>query len=139
MARCFLYLAADVDWFSRRVLAWRLSISMGVSFCIEGVEGALSKYGAPEIFNSDQGSQFASMAFTGLHWPAAGQCIAISMDGRGAWHDHVFVVFVERLWRNIKSRRSTCAPMTPSRMCEPRSANIWPSTMAGDRTRALTG
>jgi putative transposase len=85
-----------VDWFSRRVLAWRLSISMDVSFCIEAVEEALGKYGAPEIFNSDQGSQFTSMAFTGL---LRDNGIAISMDGRGAWRDNVFV---ERLWRSIK-------------------------------------
>jgi len=96
MARGFVYLAAVVDWFSRRVLAWRLSISMDVSFCIEAVEEALGKYGAPEIFNSDQGSQFTSMAFTGL---LRDNGIAISMDGRGAWRDNVFV---ERLWRSIK-------------------------------------
>lgn len=96
MARGFVYLAAVVDWFSRRVLAWRLSISMDVSFCIEAVEEALGKYGAPEIFNSDQGSQFTSMAFTSL---LRDNGIAISMDGRGAWRDNVFV---ERLWRSIK-------------------------------------
>ena len=96
MARGFVYLAAVVDWFSRRVLAWRVSISMDVGFCIEAVEEALGKYGAPEIFNSDQGSQFTSMAFTGL---LRDNGIAISMDGRGAWRDNVFV---ERLWRSIK-------------------------------------
>jgi putative transposase len=96
MARGFVYLAAVVDWFSRRVLAWRLSISMDVSFCIEAVEEALGKYGAPEIFNSDQGSQFTSMAFTSL---LRDNGIPISMDGRGAWRD---IVFVERLWRSIK-------------------------------------
>ena len=78
MARGFVYLAAVVDWFSRQVLAWRLSISMDVSFCIEAVEEALGKYGAPEILNSDQGSQFTSMAFTGL---LHNNGIAISMDG----------------------------------------------------------
>lgn len=96
MARGFVYLAAVVGWFSRRVLAWRVSISMDVGFCIEAVEEALSKYGAPEILNSDQGSQFTSMAFTGL---LRDNGIAISMDGRGAWGDNVFV---ERLWRSIK-------------------------------------
>ena len=96
MARGFVYLAAVVDWFSRRVLAWRLSISMDVSFCIEAVEEALGKYGAPEIFNRDQGSQFTSMAFTSL---LRDNGIAISVDGRGAWRDNVFV---ERLWRSIK-------------------------------------
>lgn len=88
MARGFVYLAAVVDWFSRRVLAWRVSISMAVGFCIEAVEEALGKYGAPEIFNSDQGSQFTSMAFTCL---LRDNGIAISMDGRGSWRDNVFV------------------------------------------------
>ena len=96
MARGFVYLAAVVDWFSRRVLAWRLSISMDASFCIEAVEEALARHGKPSIFNTDQGSQFTSMAFTGV-LKAAG--ISISMDGRGAWRDNVFV---ERLWRTIK-------------------------------------
>lgn len=96
MARGFVYLAAVVDWFSRRVLSWRLSISMDVGFCIEAVEEALGRYGSPEIFNTDQGSQFTSMAFTGL---LRENGIAISMDGRGSWRDNVFV---ERLWRSIK-------------------------------------
>jgi putative transposase len=96
MARGFVYLAAVVDWFSRRVLSWRLSINMDASFCIEAVEEALGRYGAPEIFNTDQGSQFTSVAFTGL---LRENDIAISMDGRGSWRDNVFV---ERLWRSIK-------------------------------------
>ena len=96
MARGFVYLAAVVDWFSRRVLSWRLSISMDASFCIEAVEEALGRYGKPEIFNTDQGSQFTSIAFTTL---LCDNGIAISMDGRGAWCDNVFV---ERLWRSIK-------------------------------------
>jgi putative transposase len=96
MARGFVYLAAIIDWFSRKVLAWRVSISMDVSFCIETLEEALARHGKPEIFNTDQGSQFTSAAFTGV-LQAAG--IAISMDGRGAWRDNVFV---ERLWRSIK-------------------------------------
>lgn len=96
MARGFVYLCAVVDWFSRRVLSWRLSISMDASFCIEAVEEALSRYGRPEIFNTDRGSQFTSMAFTGL---LRENGIAISMDGRGSWRDNVFV---ERLWRSIK-------------------------------------
>src|SRR5690606_5432139 len=87
MARGFVYLAAVVDWFSRRVLSWRLSISMDVGFCIEAVEEALGRYGSPEIFNTDQGSQFTSMAFTGL---LRENGIAISMDGRGSWRDNVF-------------------------------------------------
>jgi putative transposase len=96
MARGFVYLAAVVDWFSRRVLTWRLSITMEVDFCLEAVEEALTKYGRPTIFNSDQGSQFTSAAFTGL---LLENKIAISMDGRGAWRDNVFV---ERLWRSVK-------------------------------------
>jgi len=96
MARGFVYLAAVVDWFSRRVLSWRLSITMEVDFCLEAVEEALARYGRPEIFNTDQGSQFTSAAFTGLLLENA---IAISMDGRGAWRDNVFV---ERLWRSVK-------------------------------------
>ena len=96
MARGFVYLAAVVDWFSRRVLSWRVSITMEVEFCLEAVEEALARHGRPEIFNTDQGSQFTSQDFTGLLLDNA---IAISMDGRGAWRDNVFV---ERLWRSVK-------------------------------------
>ena len=96
MARGFVYLAAVVDWFSRRVLAWRLSITLEVEFCLEAVEEALARHGRPGIFNTDQGSQFTSAAFTGL---LSDNAIAISMDGRGSWRDNVFV---ERLWRSVK-------------------------------------
>jgi len=96
MARGFVYLAAVVDWFSRRVLAWRLSITLEATFCIEAVEEALARYGRPEIFNTDQGSQFTATAFTEV---LRRNEIAISMDGKGAWRDNVFV---ERLWRSIK-------------------------------------
>jgi putative transposase len=96
MARGFVYLAVVLDWFSRRVLSWRVSISMEVDFCLEAVEEALARHGKPEIFNTDQGSQFTSAPFTGL---LSGNKIAISMDGRGAWRDNVFV---ERLWRSVK-------------------------------------
>ena len=96
MARGFVYLAAVVDWFSRRVLAWRLSITLEVEFCLEAVEEALARHGRPGIFNTDQGSQFTSAVFTDL---LAKNAIAISMDGRGAWRDNVFV---ERLWRSVK-------------------------------------
>jgi putative transposase len=96
MAKGTCYLAAVIDWFTRRVLAWRLSITMEASFCIEAVEEALEKHGAPEIFNTDQGSQFTAQAFTGL---LSDRGIAISMDGKGAWRDNVFV---ERLWRSVK-------------------------------------
>lgn len=96
MARGFVYLAAVIDWYSRRVLAWRLSITMEVEFCLEAVEEALVKHGKPEIFNTDQGSQFTSSDFTGL---LLKEGVAISMDGKGAWRDNVFV---ERLWRSVK-------------------------------------
>jgi putative transposase len=96
MTRGFVYLAAVVDWFSRRVLAWRLSISMAVDFCVEAVEEALAKYGKPEIFNTDQGSQFTSIEFTRT---LSSNGVAISMDGKGSWRDNVFV---ERLWRSVK-------------------------------------
>ncbi len=96
MARGFVYLAAVVDWFSRRVLSWRLSITMEAAFCIEALEEALARYGAPDIFNSDQGSQFTSHVFTDVLLKTG---IAISMDGKGSWRDNVFV---ERLWRSIK-------------------------------------
>ena len=85
-----------MDWFTRRVLAWRVSISLDVAFCIEALEEALARYGKPAIFNSDQGSQLTSVAFTAvLHRKQ----IAISMDGKGCWRDNVFV---ERLWRSVK-------------------------------------
>ena len=96
MARGFVFLAAVVDWFSRRVLAWRVSITLEVDFCLEAVEEALARHGKPEIFNTDQVSRFTSTDFTGL---LLEQKIAISMDGRGAWRDNVFV---ERLWRSVK-------------------------------------
>jgi putative transposase len=96
MARGFVYLAAVVDWFSRRVLAWRVSITMETAFCLEAVEEALAKHGKPEIFNTDQGSQFTSIAFTSL---LRDNGIAISMDGKGSWRDNVFV---ERIWRSVK-------------------------------------
>src|SRR5271169_30791 len=96
MARGFVYLAAVVDWFTRRVLSWRLSITMEVDFCIEAVEEALARHGRPDIFNTDQGSQFTSADFTGI---LVGNGITISMDGKGAWRDNVFV---ERVWRSVK-------------------------------------
>ena len=96
MARGFCYLVAVVDWFTRKVLSWRLSITMDAAFCIEALEEALAKYGKPEIFNSDQGSQFTSLDFTKV---LLDQEIRISMDGKGAWRDNVFV---ERLWRSVK-------------------------------------
>ena len=96
MARGFVFLAAVMDWFSRRVLAWRVSITMNTEFCVAAVEEALARYGPPEIFNTDQGSQFTSEAFTGL---LKDNGIRISMDGKGRWRDNVFV---ERLWKSVK-------------------------------------
>jgi len=96
MRRGFVYLAAVIDVFSRRVLAHRVSITMETMFCVEALQEALAKHGRPEIFNTDQGSQFTSLDFTGVLLDAK---IAISMDGKGAWRDNVFV---ERLWRTVK-------------------------------------
>jgi putative transposase len=96
MSRGFVYLAVVLDWFSRRVLSWRLSITMEASFCVETLEEALAKHGRPEIVNTDQGAQFTGAAFTGV---LLREGIAISMDGKGAWRDNVFV---ERLWRTVK-------------------------------------
>ena len=96
MAKGFVYLAVVLDWFSRRVLSWRVSITMEAAFCIEALAEALAKHGKPEIFNTDQGSQFTGAAFTGV---LAAHDIKISMDGKGAWRDNVFV---ERLWRTVK-------------------------------------
>jgi putative transposase len=96
MARGFVYLAVVLDWFSRRVLSWRVSITMEATFCVEALEDALAQHGKPDIFNTDQGSQFTGQAFTGV---LANNDIAISMDGKGAWRDNVFV---ERLWRSVK-------------------------------------
>jgi putative transposase len=96
MARGYVYLAVVLDWASRRVLSWRVSITMEAAFCVETLHDALEKHGKPEIFNTDQGSQFTGAAFTGV---LADNAIAISMDGKGAWRDNVFV---ERLWRSVK-------------------------------------
>jgi putative transposase len=96
MARGFLYLVAVMDWYSRKVLAWRLSNTMTADFCVEALEEALARFGPPEIFNTDQGSQFTSQAFTGTLKTAG---VAISMDGKGRWQAFVFI---ERLWRTVK-------------------------------------
>jgi putative transposase len=96
MRRGFLYLVAVMDWATRKVLAWRVSNTMDVEFCITALEEALAGFGRPEIFNTDQGSQFTSPGFTGV-LQAAG--VSISMDGRGRWMDNVFI---ERLWRSLK-------------------------------------
>jgi putative transposase len=96
MAKGFMYLVAIIDWHSRRVLAWRTSNTLDSAFCVQALEEALAHYGAPEIFNTDQGAQFTSQAFTSV---LKAHNVAISMDGRGRWLDNVFV---ERLWRSVK-------------------------------------
>jgi len=96
MRRGFLYLVAIMDWHSRRVLSWRLSNTMDVGFCVEALQEALARFGTPEIYNTDQGSQFTSVAFTQMLKDAN---VQISMDGRGRWMDNVFI---ERLWRSLK-------------------------------------
>lgn len=102
MQRGFIYLAAVMEWATRRVLAWRVSNTLTADFCVEAVEEAIARYGKPEIFNTDQGTQFTSDDFTTmLH----GHGVAISMDGRGCWRDNVFV---ERLWRSIKYEEVVC-------------------------------
>ena len=96
MRRGFLYLVAVMDWATRKVLSWRVSNTMDVAFCIEALQDALARFGCPEIFNTDQGSQFTSSEFTDVLRAAA---VRISMDGRGRWMDNVFI---ERLWRSLK-------------------------------------
>ena len=96
MAKGFMYLVAIMDWHSRKVLSWRVSNSLEPDFCVEALEEALARFGAPEIFNTDQGAQFTSEAFTSV---LRAHDVAISMDGRGRWLDNVFV---ERLWRSVK-------------------------------------
>jgi putative transposase len=96
MQKGFLYLVAIMDWYSRKVLAWRLSNSMDADFCVEALQEALRRYGTPDIFNTDQGSQFTSTAFTGVLHEAG---VQISMDGRGRYLDNIFI---ERLWRTVK-------------------------------------
>lgn len=96
LAKGFVYLVAIIDWASRKVLSWRLSNTLDTSFCLDALEEAIEKFGCPDIFNSDQGSQFTSEAFTGK---LKEHDIRISMDGRGRWVDNVFI---ERLWRSVK-------------------------------------
>lgn len=96
LARGFMYLVAVMDWYSRKVLSWRVSNTLEAGFCVEALEDALSQYGQPEIFNTDQGSQFTSAAFIGA---LESRGVRISMDGRGRCHDNIFI---ERLWRSVK-------------------------------------
>ena len=132
MAKGFVYLAVVLDWFSRRVLSWRVSITMEAAFCVATLEDALAKHGTPEIFNTDQGSQFTGAAFTGV---LQANGIAISMDGKGAW------------WTTSSSngygaasntRRSTCTPTILSARPEPALGAISTSTIPAVRIRALT-
>jgi len=96
MAKGFCYLVAVMDWASRKVLSWRLSNTLDASFCVDALEEAIARYGVPEIFNTDQGSQFTAEEFTSL---LSAHGISISMDGKGRWRDNVFV---ERLWKSVK-------------------------------------
>jgi putative transposase len=96
MERGFVYLVAVMDWASRRVLSWRVSVTLDSAFCVAALEEAIARYGRPTILNTDQGSQFTSAAFTGV---VLDHGIRISMDGRGCWRDNIFV---ERLWRSLK-------------------------------------
>ena len=109
MARGFVYLAAVMDWHSRKVLAWRVSVTMDTDFCVEALEESLGRHGAPEIFNTDQGSQFTSDAFTGL---LKANGIQISMDGKGSWKDNVFV---ERLQEEVYLRAYESVPEARAR------------------------
>ena len=131
MAKGFVYSAAVLGWFSRRVLSWRVSITMEAAFCVETLEDALAWHRRPEIFNTDQGSQFTGAAFIGV---LASSGIAISMDGKGAWRDNVFV---ERLWRTVKYEEA-CTPTTACRTRAPRLGGISIFAIAAARTRALT-
>ena len=106
MAKGFVYLLAVIDGATRKVWAYRVSITMQADFCMAAVEEAIAKYGVPEFFNTDPGRQFTAEAFTGL---LKQHGIAISMDGKGAWRDNVFV---ERLWRTIKYDEVYLKPMS---------------------------
>lgn len=96
MAKGFMYLVAIMDWRTRKVLSWRVSNTMDTDFCVEALEEALQRFGAPEIFNTDQGAQFTASAFTDV---LKAHDVTISMDGKGRWVDNVFI---ERLWRSVK-------------------------------------
>ena len=129
MERGFVYLAVVLDWATRRVLSWRLSITMEAAFCVETLEDVLARHGKPEIFNTDQGSQFTGSAFTGV---LTSNAIAISMDGKGAWRDNVFI---ERLWRSVKYEEvCICGPTKASARRATQSVDISISTTAHQNT-----
>ena len=129
MRRGFLYLVAIMDWASRKVLAWRLSNTMEADFCVAALEDAIARYGTPDIFNTDQGSQFTSFAFTNT-LKAAG--IRISMDGRGRWMDNVFI---ERLWRSLQYEASSSTPSR--RAARPGAGSVAGSATTTPRARTL--
>jgi putative transposase len=133
VARGFVYLTVVLDWFSRRVLSWRVSVSMEAAFCIEALEEALAKHGKPDIFNTDQGSQFTCEALTDV---LNRNDIKISMDGKGAWRDNVFV---ERLWRTVKYdevyiKAYDCVSTARTSL----GKFSWTSTIVAAHIRALT-
>jgi putative transposase len=108
LAKGFIYLVAIMDWHSRAVLAWRISNTLHADFCVEALEEALRRFGRPEIFNTDQGSQFTSTDFTGV---LKAHAIKISMDGKGRCMDNIFV---ERLWRSLKYENVVCCERSVS-------------------------
>ena len=132
MRRGFLYLAAIMDWHSRRVLSWRLSNTLEAEFCADARDEAIARFGPPEIMNTDQGSQFTSFAWTD---PLRRADIRISMDGKGRFLDNILI---ERLWRSLKHNAPTCAPgrpdQKPARACGPGST----STTTGGLMRPST-
>ncbi len=132
MRRGFVYLVAVIDWYSRRVLAWRLSNTLTTDFCLEAVSEAMARFGKPEIFNTDQGSQFTSSDFTDL---LKNNGIKISMDGKGCWRDNVFI---ERLWKSVKYEEVYLKPTTLSPPPGTASAPIWRSTIPVGRINRLT-
>lgn len=130
--RPFVYLCAVVDWFSRRVLSWKLSITLETAVCLEALEEALSRYERPEIFNTDQGGQFTAIGFIKLLKDAE---ISISMDGKGTWRDDAFV---ERLWRSIKYEEAYLHAYKTVSEAASVSAGIWHFTMADAHIHRLT-
>ena len=129
MAKGFMYLVAIMDWYSRRVLSWRVSNTVDTDFCIEALEEALQRFEAPEIFNTDQGCQFTCEAFTDV---LNDHATAISMDGKGRWVDNVFV---ERLWRSVKYEDVYLrAYETPTEL----RAGLAPATSVSTTPRAVT-
>jgi putative transposase len=132
MARGNIYLAAVIYWYSRKILSWRVSITLDVQFCLDAVQEAADQYGAPEIFNTNQGSQFTRLAYTEL---LKVNGIRISMDGKGCWRDNVFV---ERLWRTINYEEVNLRAYDSVLHARAHWAAIWTSTTPAGLTRALT-